>query len=146
MCPWCNLVHLQHHFCIMCSLCMAIASRELTLNQEVITEKCLHRYIQKGVVTHAPTWLHTDGLIRNLPKPVKECKYIVIIKSKKKRTPNNHHLTGKGRWRLDGLNVKSICDEHAAPVVALDIASLPCSQVQTTTTACIDSKKIPHHY
>ena len=59
----------------------------------------------------------------------------------KKQTPVNHHLTGKGRWRLDGLNVKSICDEHAASVVALGIATLACSQVQTTTTACIDSKK-----
>ena len=65
---------------------MAIASRELSLNQEVITEKCLHRYIQKGVVTHVPTWLHTNK------EPAKACQgmQIVIIKSKKKSEPPSY--------------------------------------------------------
>ena len=63
----------------MCGYCLKGVN-----TQEVITEKCLYRYIQKGVVTHAPTWLHTDGLIRNLPKPVKECKF--FQKQEKKNT------------------------------------------------------------
>jgi len=134
MCLWCNLVHLQHHFYLLHSVfpmygyCLKGVNTQSRSNYwkvfaQVHSKRCCH------TCTHMASYL--QGTCQSLSRNA-NCNHQKKV---------NHYLTGKGRWRLDGLNVKSICDEHAASVVALGIATLACSQVQTTTTACIDSKK-----